>query len=86
MRIIGYTCRAGEKPKKYGVVLFDIIGNPVQDRQRCARTIKDAHTVALLDMKTSPLSCAVIYKVVKHKAVPVRNVNCAGGLEKPEEE
>ena len=78
MRVVGYR-----SPLKYGVLLYNIVGSPVQDRQRCANTIKEAHKIALVDMKSEPLSCATIYRIYKGEAVPVRYVDAAGKLIKP---
>ena len=69
--------------KRYGVLVFDVIGEPTQDRQHCAGTIDEGVEVALNDMKEFPLSCACVYKVVNGVAVPVRNISCAGNVSKP---
>ena len=68
MVTIGFARVAGERIKKYGVYLFNIVGDPVQDRQHCANTIKDAYKIAMYDMKAYPFSCACIYAVKKKKA------------------
>lgn len=77
MVTIGY-----KEPRKYGVVLFDIIGNPVHDRQHCANTIKEAHEIAKADIASIPFGCACIYKVKNGVAYPVRNVTPSGLLKR----
>ena len=80
MKVIAYS-----QPLKYGVLVFDITGEPVQDRQRCANTIKQAHETALKDMKEYPFSCAAIYRINKHhEAVAVKYIDCAGKIVKNE--
>lgn len=83
MRTIPYVHVAGQRPKKYGVYLYNCVGQPVQDRQRCANTIKEACLYARVDMMQEPLSCACIYKIKNKKAVPVRNIDPAGRVTKP---
>jgi len=76
MKIIGYS-----ESKKYGVVVFDVVGDAVQDRQRCSNSIKEAIEIARRDMKEYPLSCASIYRLDKyHRVVWVKHLNCAGEI------
>lgn len=83
MRTIGYVHVVGQRPKKYGVFLFNCVGEPVQDRQRCANTLKEAYLYARDDMRHEPLSCACIYIIKNKKAIPVRNIDAAGRVTKP---
>lgn len=73
---------AFKEPLRYGVLLFNIVGDPVQDRPHCANTIKEAHKIALDDMKKQSFSCATIYTLKKGDVVQVRNVTPAGKIEK----
>lgn len=75
MTVIGYSTR-----KKYSVLVCDVIGEPVQDRQHCADTIKEAVEIALKDMKEYPFGCATIYT---GKDKVVRYITCAGKVVNP---
>ena len=78
MKIFAY-----EEPKKYGVLVFDITGEPVQDRQRCADTIKEGLEIAKNDMKDYVFSCACVYKTVRDTPVSVRLITCSGRVLTP---
>ena len=68
-------------PKTYGVLLSDISGIPFQVRPCCADTIKEAHDIALRDMRKTPLSCAKIYLTNPDETTrTVATVNAAGEL------
>ena len=63
--------------KKYGVIIFNMVGEPIVDRQHCANTIKDAIAIARADMKEYPFSCASVYT---RGPKAVRHINCAGEI------
>ena len=65
--------------KKYGVILFDLVGEPIHDRPHCAKTIKEACEIALSDMDEHPFSCATVYM---RGPTPVRFINCARKIKK----
>lgn len=74
MRIIGY-CNRG---KKYSSMVYNIIGDPVLNRQRFASSIADAEAQTREDMKEYPFACAVIYYHTKKGLVIAREITHAG--------
>lgn len=59
--------------KRYGIAIFDVIGNFAIDVQYCANTIKECLPKIALHAKNVPMPCAIIYKVNRnHEAVPVK--------------
>ena len=76
MTVIGYKSPG----KRYGVLLLDMYGNPLQDRQRCANTIKEGVAIARQDLhdSDSPFATAAVYKVRKNMALAVRFVDTCG--------
>lgn len=84
MVVIGYKSPG----KRYGVILFDMYGNPIQDRQRCANTIRDGVALAKQDMynNNDPFTTAAVYRLRKNVAVAVRYIDTSGRELKPTEE
>lgn len=82
MVTIGYVAPG----KKYGVLVCDLLGNPIQDRQRCANTISEAIAIAkkdLQEVRDNPFGCAAVYKTVKNMALAVRFIDSTGRITKP---
>lgn len=75
MTVIGYKSPG----KRYGVLLLDMFGNPIQDRQRCANTISEGVKIARQDMlNANDFVSAAVYKVRKNMALAVRFIDSCG--------